>query len=633
MSARHVPVGWTPAKRAYDAVLAIGILGYLLAFLHLAPMLGDPDQALDGSSLAIKAYGSCAFLLLTLALAIGPLARLDPRFLPLLYNRRHLGVATCLVAASHAMEVLGWHFNYSPVDPWVAMLSSEPPPGAAPGIPFVLPGLLALLVLLVLAATSHDVWLSFLGPPAWKALHMAIYPAYALVVAHVAFGALQDQASPVLAAVVVGGGLGVAALHLLAALRGRDGDAPARPADDTSPAPPADDTPPAPPADDTPPAPPADDTPWIDAGPAAAVPEGRALTIRPADAEAVAIFRHEGRLSAVSNLCAHQNGPLGEGRIVDGCITCPWHGFQYRPEDGCAPPPYTEKLATYRLALRDGRLLLDPRPNPPGTRVEPLALPGPDPAVPAPPFFIGWSKALDPGLRRHVLGAAAGMALGFPLLGLALGATAFDPAGPAFATVPGEALPADLPQPATLRGVVVDAPYPLLHLPPERPGDRGRTLLLARDGKLGAPEGSRALAGRLVEAEGFILRRGGIEMLVTNDPPRPIADAPAPRAPARQPLGRWRIQGEICDGKCAAGGMRPGTGIGHRACATLCLDGEMPAVFVATRPVAGHAFLVLGDAAGGPALPAFRDLIASRVTLEGEVERVGDILVFRAERP
>jgi nitrite reductase/ring-hydroxylating ferredoxin subunit len=86
------------------------------------------------------------------------------------------------------------------------------------------------------------------------------------------------------------------------------------------------------------------------------------------------ILRHEGRLSAVTNLCAHQNGPLGEGRVVDGCITCPWHGFQYRLEDGCAPPPFTEKLATYRLRLAGDTVLLDPRPNPPGTRVEPLAV-------------------------------------------------------------------------------------------------------------------------------------------------------------------------------------------------------------------------------------------------------------------
>ena len=93
-----------------------------------------------------------------------------------------------------------------------------------------------------------------------------------------------------------------------------------------------------------------------------------------AGSDPVAIFRHEGRLSAVTNLCAHQNGPLGEGAVLDGCITCPWHGFQYRLADGCAPPPYTEKLATYRLKLEDGTVLLDPRPNPPGTYVEPLRI-------------------------------------------------------------------------------------------------------------------------------------------------------------------------------------------------------------------------------------------------------------------
>jgi nitrite reductase/ring-hydroxylating ferredoxin subunit/DMSO/TMAO reductase YedYZ heme-binding membrane subunit len=600
MSARHLPVSWTPAKRAYDAVLALGILGYLLAFLHLAPLLEDPAEAMDGDSRAIKAFGSCAFLLLSLALAIGPLARLDPRFLALLYNRRHLGVAAFLVALGHAMHVLGWHFAFSETPALLAMLSSEPGFGSGPHIPFIPFGIAALLILFALAATSHDAWLSFLGPPAWKALHMTIYAAYALVVAHVAFGALQDRGDAALAAVVVGAAAGVAALHLLAALRGRAGDA-AAPA-----------------------------SRWVEAGLAAAVPEGRAVIVRPAGGEAVAIFRHEGRLSAVTNLCAHQNGPLGEGRIVDGCITCPWHGFQYRPEDGCAPPPYTEKLATYRLALLGDRLLLDTRPNPPGTHVEPLPVPGAGAAVPASPFFLGWSRSLDPALRGVVLAAALLVGLGMPALGLALGALAGDPAGPGFARVPGEALPPELPAPAALRGVLVAGPYPLLHIPPQGEG-RGRTLLLARDGKLGAPEEARALAGRMVEAEGFILRRGTIEMLVLGAPPRPVS-AEATPVP-REALGRWRATGEICDGKCAAGGMRPGTGIGHRACATLCLDGELPAVFVPTRPVAGHAFLLLGDAAGGPALPAFRDLIGSRVTLEGEVERVGSMLVLRAAPP
>jgi hypothetical protein len=249
-----------------------------------------------------------------------------------------------------------------------------------------------------------------------------------------------------------------------------------------------------------------------------------------------------------------------------------------------------------------------------------------------PPFFIGWASGLAAGLRRVVLPAIAATALGLPLAGLLLGALADDPAGPAFATVAGRALPADLPEPVAVRGIVVDAPYPMLHLPPDAAHPAGRTLLLARDGKLGAAPGTRDLAGRLVAAEGYVLRRGSIEMLVSDAPPVPAeGDPPAP--PRREALGRWRIPGEVCDGKCAAGGMRPGTGLGHRACATLCLDGELPAVFVPTRPVAGHAFLVLGDAAGGPALPALRDLIGRTVVLEGEVERIGDVLVFRAAPP
>jgi hypothetical protein len=249
----------------------------------------------------------------------------------------------------------------------------------------------------------------------------------------------------------------------------------------------------------------------------------------------------------------------------------------------------------------------------------------------APPFFVGWARGLDPRLRRRLLPVATGLLAGLPLLGLVLGALAGDSAPRGFGTVPGQPAWADLPQAEALRGVVLDGPTPLLHLPPAPGHPQGRTLILSRDGKLGPGFDAAALTGREVAAEGFVLRRGTIEMLVIPAPPEPTGAAGA--APEPVALGRWRITGEICDGKCAAGGMRPGTGLAHRACATLCLDGDIPAVFVTARPVEGHAFLVLGTAAGGPALPAFRDLIGRRVTLEGQVERVGAALLFRAELP
>ena len=94
---------------------------------------------------------------------------------------------------------------------------------------------------------------------------------------------------------------------------------------------------------------------WITVGPMMSIPHQGATIVAARSGERIAVFRDGLRIGAVSNLCAHQNGPIGEGRIIDGCITCPWHGFQYRLEDGCAPPPFTEKLVTFAT----GRLFHD----------------------------------------------------------------------------------------------------------------------------------------------------------------------------------------------------------------------------------------------------------------------------------
>ncbi|WP_376089396.1 hypothetical protein ACE7GA_17870 [Roseomonas sp. CCTCC AB2023176] len=183
-----------------------------------------------------------------------------------------------------------------------------------------------------------------------------------------------------------------------------------------------------------------------------------------------------------------------------------------------------------------------------------------------------------------------------------------------------------------MTGVLLDGPTPLLRVPPGEGRATSRTLFLSGDGKRGAPLGDPPPYGRMVRIEGFVLRRGTLEMLVASGPPMPVAAEPVAPQPA-EALGRWRVTGEICDGKCAAGAMRPGTGLSHRACAVLCLDGDIPAVFVAASPVTGQAFLLLADREGRAPMPAFRHLVGHRVTLEGEVERRGDLLVFRAEEP
>jgi len=91
--------------------------------------------------------------------------------------------------------------------------------------------------------------------------------------------------------------------------------------------------------------------------------------------ERVAVFRDGESYSAISNVCAHQAGPLGEGRIIDGCVTCPWHGYQYDAKSGQSPPPYSEKIPTYELRVEGGRLLVNPEALAPGTPVEPVRMP------------------------------------------------------------------------------------------------------------------------------------------------------------------------------------------------------------------------------------------------------------------
>jgi nitrite reductase/ring-hydroxylating ferredoxin subunit len=82
----------------------------------------------------------------------------------------------------------------------------------------------------------------------------------------------------------------------------------------------------------------------------------------------IAVFRGGDEIGAPTNLRARQNGPLGQGRITNGCVTCPRHGYPYRLAGGCAPPSFTERLATYRVRLNRGMVETSCRPaRPAGT--------------------------------------------------------------------------------------------------------------------------------------------------------------------------------------------------------------------------------------------------------------------------
>lgn len=337
MSVGFKAVQWNRDKLIYDAILLAGVVLFIAAFIGISYRIEPPKDLPAAIDVRIRAFGTCAFVMLTVILSIGPLARLNPRFCILLYNRRHFGVLTFAVALLHAWFMIAWYDAQGTLPNLLTELTTWSDYGKFIGFPFKVLGAVALLLLFLLAATSHDFWLAFLSPPAWKWLHMSLYAAYGLVVMHVALGIMQYDRNPLIPLMLATGFLTVAALHLVAGWRERAGD---RESGSDG---------------------------WIVVGTPCAIPDKGAVVVSAPGGERIAVFRDGAEIGALSNLCAHQNGPIGEGRIVDGCVTCPWHGWQYQLSDGCAPPPFNEKLATYPVRLRNGIVEVGPHALPPGT--------------------------------------------------------------------------------------------------------------------------------------------------------------------------------------------------------------------------------------------------------------------------
>ncbi|NNE97552.1 MAG: Rieske 2Fe-2S domain-containing protein [Pyrinomonadaceae bacterium] len=344
MSESYVGISWNRQKKIYDAIIGVVVLIYLALFIGVGSLL-HPTSTIE--TLLIRGFGTAAILSLHIVLIIGPLCRLSPKFLPLLYNRRHLGVATFFLGLVHGGIATFQFHALGELNPFVSILINNTRFDSVPDFPFQILGLAALIILFLMAVTSHDFWLKNLTAPVWKTLHTLVYIAYGLLIAHVALGVLQAETNPILAVSLGIGMLLVVGLHLTAAFKESktDTEEPNGKGD------------------------------YVEVCSVDEIPENRAC-IATVSGERVAVFKYDGKVSAISNVCQHQNGPLGEGEIIDGCITCPWHGFQYEPETGASPPPFTEKVPTFNVKITGGKVLVDKTPNKAGTRVEPVSIDG-----------------------------------------------------------------------------------------------------------------------------------------------------------------------------------------------------------------------------------------------------------------
>ena len=613
MSAGYQPILWNKFKRQYDLILWGSIVIYLLIYIGTNVFL-FPHHSFN--SILIRAFGTLAILLLHIVLFIGPACRLSGKFLPILYNRRHMGVSLFIIAAVHGILSLNWFHGNTDINPLVSLFTSNKHYGSIAYFPFQTLGFIALIILAAMAFTSHDFWLSFLSPRFWKAMHMLVYIAYALVIMHVALGIIQFEKSPVLIVLLLAGLLIISTAHILAAIKENK-------IDNKRQEPLNED--------------------WKYVCNVEEIEDGLAK-MAIINKERIAVFKYDGKLSAVHNVCKHQMGPLGEGRVVDGCITCPWHGYQYRPEDGCAPAPFKEKLHTYPLQLTGNKIFISTQAMTEGTFIEPTIIPlATENKNVSGDFFIGWSS----NNKKSVLSVSKITA--FSLFGLLIITS--------FVLVTQQkrisTFQIDYNQVKQMEGWLQNKPVPMLTILDGKDVNGNplfKSILLVDAFKKGAGE---TVSNVLAIAEKKYVRLTGYlsnnyiscgsesdsshncaslcNQCITGTTQFPLMEIenglysfnaikPPFDLPAITTLNKIDtvISGEIIDPKCYFGAMNPGQGKPHLSCAVRCISGGiMPVVKYSVAGKENYAIL-LGEN-GEPVNNSILNVIGLQLKIHGKL--------------
>ena len=107
------------------------------------------------------------------------------------------------------------------------------------------------------------------------------------------------------------------------------------------------------------------DVQWHDLGPVEAL-QGKPLQAIQAGKTSLALVYRDGAFSAVSGICNHVGGPLGEGRLDGDFIVCPWHNWKFHCRKGHGEPGFEEdQVPVHATKIEDGHLFVNLVPSTP----------------------------------------------------------------------------------------------------------------------------------------------------------------------------------------------------------------------------------------------------------------------------
>jgi 3-phenylpropionate/trans-cinnamate dioxygenase ferredoxin subunit len=93
------------------------------------------------------------------------------------------------------------------------------------------------------------------------------------------------------------------------------------------------------------------------------LPEGTVLQRLRSSGDAVCLVRHNGEISALSDICTHQHFSMSLGDLLaDGTLQCAWHGARYDYRTGeVKQVPATSPLPVFQVRLEGEQILVGPR--------------------------------------------------------------------------------------------------------------------------------------------------------------------------------------------------------------------------------------------------------------------------------
>ena len=185
-----------------------------------------------------------------------------------------------------------------------------------------------------------------------------------------------------------------------------------------------------------------------------------------------------------------------------------------------------------------------------------------------------------------------------------------------------------------LEGLLVADPVPHIVVP--RPGNVSSNVpfsryVLSGTGKTDPKASVLEHLGKWVKLNGIVVSRNHLSVIAARsaepiEPPANVTITPD----AGTSLGPYSLTGEIVDGKCYPGVMKPGQSKTHRGCAIRCISGGVPAVFRVQNNRNDVMYFLLADEQGKAVNDRILDLVADPIQISGEVIQYDDMFVIQA---